>query len=553
MRKLLLYLLFTLVLIPVSASMRSGLEMQNIAFHKLKTINKQSPWSSRLLSANQIICVDDEREYSVYESHDIGFVIVGKNTLLPEVLGYSKSSYDADNIPPAMKLWLSQVSDAASKKAVKYSAPKSVEAIEPFITTRWGQDDPYNKLTPTIGSKATPTGCVATAMAQVINYVQYPASASFMGTYYLGENDETGKSESVSSTYTFPYKTAYGDYIDADGKTQNSTYTDEEATAIATLMRDCGYAASMQYTLSASGTSLIDAALGMSSNFKYPSNSVKFYMRNYYTVDEWFDIVRTELENKCPVIYGGSDKQFGGHAFVLGGMDEDGKVYVNWGWSGSSDGFYDILLLNPLLYYFTTSNDMITGLRSTAISSDKNIYQFATDTPYTFTFNDNNTMDLQLTSGLYNLGTYSTRFNVAVVAEDTASKNVYTLATIVNRQSIQTFTGFGAQRVDSIPLESTLNAGHYQLYIGVKRNSDASWTKVRSTGGEFFYNITVANDGKITYDATPVFTGISAPKAITTSEKTSKTFPGTYNLHGQKVNADYRGIVIKDGRKIIQR
>jgi hypothetical protein len=84
--------------------MRSGLEMQNIAFHKLKTINKQSPWSSRLLSANQIICVDDEREYSVYESHDIGFVIVGKNTLLPEVLGYSKSSYDADNIPPAMKL-----------------------------------------------------------------------------------------------------------------------------------------------------------------------------------------------------------------------------------------------------------------------------------------------------------------------------------------------------------------------------------------------------------------------------------------------------------------
>ena len=158
MRKLLLYLLFTLVLIPVSASMRSGLEMQNIAFHKLKTINKQSPWSSRLLSANQIICVDDEREYSVYESHDIGFVIVGKNTLLPEVLGYSKSSYDADNIPPAMKLWLSQVSDAASKKAVKYAAPKSVEAIEPFITTRWGQDEPYNKLTPTIGSKATPTG-----------------------------------------------------------------------------------------------------------------------------------------------------------------------------------------------------------------------------------------------------------------------------------------------------------------------------------------------------------------------------------------------------------
>ena len=238
---------------------------------------------------------------------------------------------------------------------------------------------------------------------------------------------------------------------------------------------------------------------------------------------------------------------------MLGGMDENGKVYVNWGWSGSSDGFYDILLLNPLLYYFTTGNDMITGLRSSALSSDKNIYQFATDTPYTFTFNDNNTMDIQLTSGLYNLGTYSTRFNIAVVAEDTASKNVYTLATIVNRQSIQTFTGFGDQTVDSIPLESTLNAGHYQLYIGVKRNSDASWTKVRSTGGEFFYNITVANDGKITYDATPVFTGISAPKAITTSEKTSKTFPGTYNLHGQKVNADYRGIVIKDGRKIIQR
>ena len=538
---------------PMSASTRSSLEMQTIAFHKLKAINKQSPWSSKLLSANQIICVDDEREYSVYESHDIGFVIVGKNTLLPEVLGYSKTSYDADNMPTAMKLWLSQVSDAASKRAVKSYAPKSVEAIEPFITTRWGQDKPYNNLTPTIGSKSTPTGCVATAMAQVINYVQHPKSAAFVGTYYVGENDETGKSGSVSSTYTFPYKNAYGDYIDANGIPQNAIYTEEEAAAIATLMRDCGYAASMQYTASSSGATLIDAAIGMTKNLKYPSNSVKFYMRNYYTVDEWFDIVRTELENKCPVIYGGSDKQFGGHAFVLGGMDENGKVYVNWGWSGSSDGFYDILLLNPLLYYFTTGNDMITGLRSSELSSDKNIYQFATDTPYTFTFNDNNTMDIQLTSGLYNLGTYSTRFNIAVVAEDTASKNIYTLATIVNRQSIPTFTGFGNQTVDSIPMEATLLPGHYQLYIGVKRNSDASWTKVRSTGGEFFYNISVADNGKITYDATPVFSGISAPKAITTSAQTNKTFPGTYNLHGQKVNADYRGIVIKDGRKIIQR
>ncbi len=554
MRTFLLYFLLTFTFLPLLASTRSGNEMQAIAYGKLKTMNKTFHSSKKLLSANQMVCIKETDQYHIYAAQNIGFVIVGKNTLLPEVLGYSNTAYDEDNVPDGLKWWLSQVSTAAANKQLKGYTVKSVTPIEPFVTTRWGQEEPYNLLTPTIGKNTTPSGCVATAMAQAFNYLQYPTSATFTATYYVGENDKTGRSEKVTSTYSYPYKEAYGVYIDDNGEQQTMPYTDEEGTAIATLMRDCGYAAAMQYTTDGSGASLFDAAIGMVNIFKFPAKNVKFFMRDYYTTDEWFDIIRTELENKSPVLYGGSDVQFGGHAFVLAGMDEDGKVFVNWGWDGSSNGFYDITLLNPLLYYFTGSNYVLTGVRTTTqLDCDKYIYQFATDSPYEITFRDDNMMKVEFTSGIYNCGTYGTRYTIAVVAEDTLTKTPYVLSTIVDKETILPMYGFSAQEVDSISYETTLNKGNYQAYIGVKRTSDTQWTKVRSIGGEFYYNITVDEQGKISTDAIPVFSGIIAPRAITTENRTNTFFPGTYNMKGQKVNSDYRGIVIKDGKKVIQR
>ena len=552
MKKLLLILLVCLSYTLADAGVRSAFEMQKIAFSQLKSFRQTPSANSRLLSANQIICVDDAKAYSVYEVHDMGFVIVGKDTRLPEVLGYSKTAYDADNMPDGLKYWLSQVSEACAKGTPLTVRKRQVEPIEPFVTTRWGQEEPYNLLAPKLGSRSTPTGCVATAMAQAINYMQYPESAAFTGKYYLGENDETGNSGTVNSTYTYPLKMAYGQYVDADGVTQTMEYTNEEANAVATLMRDCGYAVEMQYTTSGSGAFMGDAGAALISKFKYPATNIKTYYRDYYAEDEWFDIVHTELANKNPVLYGGSDKQFGGHAFVFAGMDETGKVYVNWGWDGSQDGFYDILLLNPQLYYFTTGNDMVTGIRKTKeLDCDKNIYQFLTDAPYTFKFLDKKNMSLTLNGSLYNAGVYSSRFNLDIVAENTETQEAVSIANIVERVSIQTFYGFQAG-TDTTEYEQ-LAPGQYKLYIGVKRNSDSKWTLVRTIGGEVWYNISVASDGTVTLDETPVYTGITAPKVYTGVSKAAGRFKGTYDLQGRSVNSDYRGVMIKDGRKVLKR
>lgn len=549
--RLLLLLFFCIAYGSLAAGVRSDQEMQTIAFDKLKAIKKSD--SHRLLSANQLIRVADEKVYSVYESHDMGFVIVGKDTRLPKVLGYSKTLFNKENMPPAMTAWLGEVSEACTQNAISETLETAVEPIKPFITTRWGQSEPYNNLTPKVGTKSTPSGCVATAMAQIINYRQYPESVSFMGKYYVGDNDQTGKSEKVKSTYTYPYKLAYGEYVDSVGVTQTMEYTDDEATAIATLMRDCGYSAEMTYTPDFSGTNVFDAGTALISMFKYPATTVKVFSREYYSAEEWKDIIYTELENRSPILFVGLDKQFGGHAFVVAGNDEEGLLYVNWGWDGSSDGFYDITLMNPETYYFTSSNRIVTGIRtSNQLPCDKKIYQFGTEEPYTLKLLDSGDIELCFNNGIYNVGTYGTSYCMDVVAEDVETHEMTSLANLFENIKLQTLYGFGAF-TDTLQVENPLSPGQYELFVGVKRNSDTQWTHVRTIGGEMHFNATVASDGKMTIDETPILAGIVAPKVQVSNGKMVNRFKGTYNLQGQKINTDYRGIVIKDGIKVLQK
>lgn len=251
-----------------------------------------------------------------------------------------------------------------------------LKAVAPLLTTLWAQDSPYNRLLPSTGSfwgSSTLTGCVATSTAQVLNFFEYPKASIGKGRY-----STDGKNyRSVSTATTFDWKNM------ADRYTLG--YSEAQAKAVAELMRDCGYAASMIYTSSGSGTTAYDAGYGLVHNMQYDSLSLKVPTRMFYHDKDWKDMIYAELQAGRPVVYDAVDPSNGmGHSFVFDGMDAEGKVHVNWGWAGDANGYYDIDNLSPSYsdmygqvyrYNFTGEARMIIGFKPQATPDPDEQYE----------------------------------------------------------------------------------------------------------------------------------------------------------------------------------
>ena len=121
-----------------------------------------------------------------------------------------------------------------------------------------------------------------------------------------------------------------------------------------------------------SGTGAYNETLchGLRSNFCYPFAVT--INSDDYSAEEWMDIIFEQLGNYVPLVYGGSDEDYSGHEFVLHGYDKEGLVYINWGWNGSEDGFYDLssLLLFWGLYNFNYYQDMVLRCTPEYIEAD---------------------------------------------------------------------------------------------------------------------------------------------------------------------------------------
>lgn len=271
-----------------------------------------------------------------------GFVVVAGNDDIYPVLGYSGSgNLSEDNMPPSLKEWLSHAANLTSVAPEPASAGTPV--VDALVKTNWYQLEPYNgKL---VNDKVL-TGCVATAMAQVINYHKWPSQGHGTGKYDSFAKLSKGKSsvgiiEFDLSKSTYDYDNMLSTYTDGN-------WTQAQADAVATLMRDCGYAACMQYTTSVSESYDVDMAIGMSTHFGY---DVKIYphFSDYSDTEKWLEIMKKEFDNGYPVIFTGQSSMFGGdgHCFILDGYDSNNFVHVNWGWNGDADGYYNVCQLYP--------------------------------------------------------------------------------------------------------------------------------------------------------------------------------------------------------------
>ena len=287
-----------------------------------------------------------------------GFIIISADDVVIPVLAYSdETSFSADNIPPNVAGWLkgyeNEISHAIStnldqapevqsewtalvKGPLQGHALKSATGVNALITTIWGQDPFYNDLCPydNTAAERTVTGCVATAMAQVMKYHAYPTTG--IGSYsYSTTRYGTLSANFGATTYNW---TAMPNNV----TTAN--------TAVATLMYHCGVGAKMDYNVSAQGGSA--AYVVATDDPKCAENALKDYFgyattlqgktKSNYTNTEWINLLKTELNASRPMVYAG-----GAHCFVCDGYDDSDKFHFNWGWSGSYDGFYALTALIP--------------------------------------------------------------------------------------------------------------------------------------------------------------------------------------------------------------
>lgn len=275
-----------------------------------------------------------------------GYLIVSADDVAYPLLGYSDSGeFSEELMSPQMKWWLDEyarlISYATDHNAAKTAASSPIkvnrEPIAPMLTTKWDQLAPYNNQCPYYGTTRTYTGCVATAVAQVMYYWQYPE---------IGRGNISYDSASLGKRLSLNFANRKIDWDNMLECYIAGNYNETQSEAVAYLMKAAGYAVKTDYAPDSSGAYAMNIANGLEKYFDYDPN-MSYSLRMYYSASEWENMIYENLKNVGPVIYGGGSMLGGGHSFVCDGYDGNGYFHFNWGWSGMSDGYFLLDSLNP--------------------------------------------------------------------------------------------------------------------------------------------------------------------------------------------------------------
>lgn len=266
-------------------------------------------------------------------------VILSADSEAMPLIGVADSQFDPANVPPALQAMLDVYADEigqlrAGRTVSVAAASRAADfaAIEPLCPTIWDQGAPYNTFCPDIDGVKAPTGCVATAIAQVLYTYKYPERLTSDITYTKGDKTYT---LTAAECGNFGWSDMKQTYAPAD-----------EATAVARLMQACGYAASMNYKAQVSSGNMGALMSGLINNFDY-DRTMRIEERDWYTLNQWQQMIWDELAQGYPVFYSGSAPSGGSHAFVVDGYKSDGYFHLNWGWGGQGNGYFLLSALNP--------------------------------------------------------------------------------------------------------------------------------------------------------------------------------------------------------------
>ena len=483
------------------------------------------------------------------------FVIVSGDDRMQPILGYSDAgSFSVESLPENMLSWLKfydaerllldseQSQPITAIKASTNLLKSYPQAIAPLLgSINWDQGSPYNDLCPvmTNGTK-TASGCVATAMAMVMKYHNYPLT---------GKGTKSYTSSSLKLQGSFDFGKTQFDWDNMLPEYVQGNYNAEQAKAVAELMYGCGVAISMDYGPQ-SGASAAIVADAMIDFFSYDSN-IKYLLREYFSYSEWMGMIKKELSEGRPILYNGASLDVG-HEFVFDGYDENDMIHVNWGWSGINNGYFTVTSLNPetpgigggsnLGGGYIFQQGMAIGIQKPTAES---VYQsyFSCDEVYipSYSINKGDEFPAYI-DYVFNMSTMFNKGDIALVLEKDGVQTVLASSPI---SSIPTFNGWYEYNFSSdLTFPTSISDGKYIFYAATKdSNKETSWSPIRGAiGSKTKYYVTVTGNNVEFSDFWPM-PEISSTLEVLHNLYTKRT--GTFLLSVDNLSAteDYYGLV----------
>lgn len=438
-----------------------------------------------------------------------GFIIVAADDcVLTEVLGYCNyGEYDNNNLPTNFKWWIDQYQreiDYAIKNRLS-----TTSTIQPFATSvspllgniAWNQGDPYNLLCPTLTNASgeterTVTGCVATATAQVMRYYKWPAKGTGSNSYTWEKGGKTLSVDFSKSTYDWDNMT----------ETYNSNSSTTEKNAVAKLMYDCGVSCNMEYNLSSAGgsaASAYDQVEGLYNYFGYDLG-MEHLTRDYYKLNDWNSIIKNEIDNRRPILYRGTGSG-GGHAFIIDGYNASGYFHFNWGWGGSSDGYFVTTALNPGELGigggaggYNYNQGMTIGIQPAQASSTETIEM--TNDGLQISGDATNGFKI-IISKLANRNWIAATFDLGLFVE--SSTGVTKILQLYSNTTLNPLYYYNPISVSTSTFGSYFADGTYKVYLGIKASNSSSWEEIPTLIGSAKYVYVTISGGaviNVTYD-----------------------------------------------------
>lgn len=506
--------------------------------------------ASELQLTYKVNSTNERVMFYVFNVGTVGYVIVAGDDTVTPILGYSdQGNFISDNMPSNIKKWLEnykkeisfiiendiKATDEINKawnleqtNNKSNNTTLSTNAVNPLVQTHWNQSPYYNAQCPS----NSVTGCVATAMAQVMKFWNYPATGSGFHSY---NHPQYGTLSANYGNTTYQW-----------GSMPNSVTSSN--SAVATLMYHCGVSVDMNYSPQSSGAYVIQdsptpnacSEYALKTYFGY-SNALQGIKRVNYTETQWLNLLKLELNSGRPIIYAGFGSG-GGHCFVADGFDTSDYIHFNWGWAGNSDGYFQINALNPGSLGagggsggYNSNQQAIIGIQppTSAQSYNLGLYNYVTPSSTTIGYGSAFTV----TTNIANNGTNPFTGDYTVAVFDSNNNFVDYVETKINYGTLQGGYAYTNNVVFSNTGLFSMLPGTYTLGL-YYRTTGGNWKVVQNSGSYTnFSQITVVNTNPLKLNSSMVVSpsttltqGQSASVNLNIVNNGTSTFIGQYKV-----------------------
>ena len=487
-------IIFLVVSLVFTASIKAEGIDRNTALKKAQRFmpGKEFITGKALPSARAKAPRKNDAFYIFNAKDDGGYVIVSGDDRTTEILGYAQQGHlDVDQIPENLKWWLDSYARqiealGTSLTSAKHSGVTQGAPIAPLITAQWAQRAPYNYMCPDgnyvdfneegyDADNRCATGCVATAIAQVMYYWKWPETCPAIDGYLCREH-----SINALPSTTFKW--------DLMKDTYSAQETGKSADAVAELMRYCGQGSDMIYGTDGSGT--MYNLSKMVSIFQYSPNCYELN-RDRYSTEQWESLIYDELAAHRPVLYSGLSLD-AGHAFIVDGYDDNGLFHINWGWGGKGNSYFLLTIADPRAeeggpvsdVAFEFQQDAVFGLKpaeSDEIMQPRlaSLVHTNSNKTYTRQSHSDNFKDVELAGFILPVYTI-TPSHISNYEVGWALYNNDTCIQQFGSKKISVESNEPFYNYLKVSFGANLSEGEYQLYQTYRLNGEVEWKRCKS-------------------------------------------------------------------------